>query len=273
VVTEGFFHADPHPGNLKWWNGKIYLLDLGMVGQIEPSVREMVLMMMLAFAQEDSPFLSDIVLLLAGGEHSLGDIDLAAFREEVGDLVGRYRKLSLREIRLGELLQEVTEIAFRHNVRMPANLMLATKAFAQMQLVAAELDPDLDPFSVAGSIIIRNTLGQVTRTLNPANVIYEMQKTRVRLVKVLEAFETLIGARPGTPLQVNFRGTEGLEQTVTQAMRQASLAVGAGSAILGAAITANSERTPSWVPRALGGFAAVLSAGLLLELGRRRPSP
>src|SRR5207249_3162823 len=52
VLIEGFFHADPHPGNMKWSDGKIYLLDLGMVGEVEPSVRELVMLLLLAFAQE-----------------------------------------------------------------------------------------------------------------------------------------------------------------------------------------------------------------------------
>jgi ubiquinone biosynthesis protein len=271
VMSDGFFHADPHPGNLKWWNGKIYFLDLGMVGEIEPSLRELLLMMLLAFAQEDTGFLSDIVLLLASGGLPMEEVNLPGFREEVAGLVQRYRDLSLREIQVAELMQQVTEISFRHNVRVPAALMLASKAFAQMQLVAAELDPTLDPFSVAGSMVLRNTVGQLTSFLNPQNLLYETQKARVRFFRVLEAVEGLIGARPGSPLQVNFHGTERLEAVVGRSARQLSLALGAGSAIVGAAMTANSERSPSWVSAAMGGLGAVLSGALLLEL-RRKPS-
>lgn len=270
VMTDGFFHADPHPGNLKWWNGKIYFLDLGMVGEIEPSIRELLLMMLLAFAQEDTGFLSDIVLLLASGGHPLEEVNLPGFRAEVGDLVSRYRDLSLREIQVAELLQEVTEISFRHNVRVPASLMLASKAFAQMQLVAAELDPTLDPFSVAGSMVFRNTVGQLTRFLKPQNILYETQKTRVRFFRVLEAVEGLIGARPGSPLQVNFHGTERLEDVLGRSSRQLALALGASSSIIGAAMTANSGRAPGWMPGAMSGLGAVLSGALLLEL-RSKP--
>ncbi len=51
VLGEGFFHADPHPGNLMWWNDTIYFLDLGMVGELEAELREQLLLALLAFAQ------------------------------------------------------------------------------------------------------------------------------------------------------------------------------------------------------------------------------
>src|SRR5262249_46629631 len=68
VLTDGFFHADPHPGNLLWWNDRIYFLDLGMVGEMEPPARELLLLMLLAFWQEDTAFLADVLLVLAGDE-------------------------------------------------------------------------------------------------------------------------------------------------------------------------------------------------------------
>src|SRR5207237_5151720 len=66
ILTDGFFHADPHPGNLMWWDGKIYLLDLGMTGEVEPELREALLLLLLAFWQEDIPFLADVMLALSG---------------------------------------------------------------------------------------------------------------------------------------------------------------------------------------------------------------
>src|SRR5262245_39767749 len=104
VMGEGFFHADPHPGNMKWWNDRIYFLDLGMVGEVEPAVRELMLLLLLAFAQEDAAFLAEAVLMLAGDDGPSDDIDMATFREELGRLIGRYRALALSEIQLGPLL-------------------------------------------------------------------------------------------------------------------------------------------------------------------------
>jgi ubiquinone biosynthesis protein len=268
VMTEGFFHADPHPGNMKWWNDKIYFLDLGMVGEVDAGLRELVLLIMLAFSQRDAAFLSEVVLMLSDGDRNGGVVDVVAFREDMERLIGRYRDLSLKELRLGPMLQEVTEISVRRNVRVPASLALMGKAFGQMQMAAAELDPTLDPFSVAETFVLRNTLRQLAGSLDPKKVFYETQKARVRLVRLLEAVEGSVGARPGSRLQVDFRGTEPLEESIARASRRLSLALGLGGALLGAAMTA--DRTPRWVPALLGGIGSALAARLLMDRPRRR---
>jgi ubiquinone biosynthesis protein len=270
VMAEGFFHADPHPGNMKWWNDKIYFLDLGMAGEVDAELRELVLLILLAFSQRDPAFLSEVVLMLADGEGRGDAVDIAAFREDMEQLIARYRDLSLKELRLGPILQEVTEISVRRNVRVPASLALMGKAFGQMQMAAAELDPDLDLFSVAESFVLRNTLRQLAGGLDPKKVFYETQKARVRLVRLLEAIEGAVGARPGARLQVDFRGTEPLEETIDRASRRLSFALGLGGALVGAALTANSERAPRWVPAAMGTIGSALAARLLMDRSRRR---
>lgn len=269
VMVEGVFHADPHPGNMKWWNDKIYFLDLGMVGEVDARLRELILLILLAFSQRDAAFLSEVVLMLADDRRS-DEIDLAAFQEDLEQLIGRYRDLSLKEIRLGPMLQEVTEISVRRNVRVPASLTLTGKAFAQMQSAAAKLDPDLDPFSVAESFVLRNTLRQLAGGLDPKKMCYETQKAKVRLVRVLEAIEGVVGARPGAPLQVHIQGTERLEETIDRASQRLSLAVGLGGTLVAAAMAANSTRAPRWVPAAMGGIGSALAAGLLMDRSRRR---
>jgi len=270
-MAAGFFHADPHPGNLKWWNDKIYFLDLGMVGEVDAQVRELVLLLLLAFAQQDAAFLSEVVLMLSAGDGSADAINTEAFQADLQGLILRYRSLSLRDIQLGPMLQEVTEISVRHNVRVPASLTLMGKAFAQMQLVAAELDPSLDPFSVAESFVLRNTMRQLAGALDPKKTFYEVQKARLRLVRVVEAIEGAVGARPGGSLQVQFRGTELLEASITQAGRRLSLAFGLSAALIGAAMAAGSDRAPRWLAPLMGGVGGLLAAGLAAGAIPRRP--
>jgi ubiquinone biosynthesis protein len=268
ILTDGFFHADPHPGNLMWWDDKIYFLDLGMVGQLGPEVRQLMLLLLMAFWREDVPFLSDVVLMLAG-EEQRGDIDLAAFQQEVGDLLSRYRGVALREMQLGPILQEVTEISIRHGVRLPASLALTGKALAQMQLATAQLDPTLDPLSVVGDFVMRGFVSRLKEKADPQWLFYEGQKLRARAVRLAEAIERLSGARPGPKLQVHFRGTEELEGTIRRAGRRIAVALAAGGALVGAAIVGASDTAATWVPAVLGSLGGVLTAGLLADILRR----
>jgi predicted unusual protein kinase regulating ubiquinone biosynthesis (AarF/ABC1/UbiB family)/nucleotide-binding universal stress UspA family protein len=268
VLDAGFFHADPHPGNMKWWNDCIYMLDLGMVGEVDAEVRGLIVMLLLAFTQEDASFLTEIVLMLAGGEGPPDAAARAAFEADLHEFMARYRSLSLRDIQLGPMLQEITEISVRHKVRVPSSLTLVGKAFAQMQLAAAELDPELDPFSVAESFMLRNTLGKLRSSVDPKSLFYEAQKAKLRLTRIVEAVESLVGARPGAKLQVQFRGTDRLEATIAQAGRRLSYAFGLSGAFVAMGVAMHSGRSPKWLPALMGAVGGTLSAGLVLDVAR-----
>jgi predicted unusual protein kinase regulating ubiquinone biosynthesis (AarF/ABC1/UbiB family) len=266
ILTDGFFHADPHPGNMLWSDGTIYFLDLGMVGEVTPDVRERVLLLLLAFWQEDVPFLAEILLLLA--PELPEKLDLDAFRDEIGDLLAQYRHKTLSEIQLGPIMQGLTEIASRHGVRLPASLALVGKALAQMQLTAGELDPKLDPFSVVGGFVAKNLLTRVRTEADPKRLFYQVRKVEVRANALVEAIERIAGARPGARMQIDLRGTTPLEDTIRTAARALSLAIAAGSCLVAAGSTA-AAHVASWIPVTLGTAGGALTILLLLGLRRR----
>jgi ubiquinone biosynthesis protein len=140
-----------------------------------------------------------------------------------------------------------------------------------MQLATAQLDPDLDPFDVAGSFLMRTLLRGMGSKLDPKALFYQAQKLKVRASRVVEALERLIGARPGQKLEVNFRAAS-LEKTVHAAGRRLALGVVAAAALLGTAITATAAQADTWIPWTLGGVGAAFTLSLVADLflGRRR---
>jgi ubiquinone biosynthesis protein len=270
VMVDGFFHADPHPGNLMWQPGedRLYFLDLGMAGDVGADMRESMMLLLMAFWQEDVGFLTDVTLMLAGAIDR-SDLDIEAFQSEIGALMAKYRGAQLKDIQLGPVLQEMTEVSLRHGVPLPASLTLTAKALAQMQLAAAELDPTVDPFDVAGRFLMRSVIRGIGAKTDPKALFYQTQRLKVRFLRVVEAVERLIGARPGQKLEVNFLATT-LETTIRRAGRRLALALTAGAAMLGTALTAVSDKVASWVPVAFGVIAFVLTLGLIVDLIRRR---
>ncbi len=104
----------------------------------------------------------------------------------------------------------------------------------------------------------------------PQEMLYEGQKLRTRVSKLMEALERLVGARPGPNLQVEFRGFEGVEVTVRRASRRLSFALAAAGAFVAMAITADSTNVAEWVPIAIGSIAGILTFGLMADVFRRR---
>jgi ubiquinone biosynthesis protein len=224
VLGEGFFHADPHPGNLRWADGQVWFLDFGMVGELEPDVRLLLLLLVMAFWRDDAPFLAETLLMLSGPDGPSG-LDLGELERDLEELLGHVRHGSLAEIELGQILTGMARIAARHGVRLPASLSLAGKALAQVQLTAAQLDPDLQPVELIGRFVARSLTRDLAREADPRVALYELQKLRVRARRLLEGLERVTGARPGPGLQVEVRGLAELERSV----RRMTLAIAAAA--------------------------------------------
>ena len=232
ILTVGFFHADPHPGNLKWWNDKIYFLDFGMVGEVDPETREHLLLLLMAFWRGGRRVPHGRAAHRVRRRPPRRPRPRGAPRRARRARATGSATSSLKEIQLGPILQGITEIAARHEMRLPASLALTGKALAQMQLTTAELDPTLDPFAVAGDYLLRRLGGRLRERADPQRLALRRREARVRLTRLVEAIERLAGARPGPRFQVQFSGTEQLEDTIRTAARRVALAILAGTCII-----------------------------------------
>jgi predicted unusual protein kinase regulating ubiquinone biosynthesis (AarF/ABC1/UbiB family) len=242
VLGAGFFHADPHPGNLMWGDGKLWLIDLGMVGELEPATRQQLMMLLLAFWQGDGQFLADLLINLGGGAKSSSrPVDMAGLGAALAELSADVRAASLSDLEIGPLLEQMTQIALKFHIELPAGLALVAKAMTQVQLTVTQLVPDQDLFAEARKLYLRDTVSRVTQRADPTKWIYEMEKLRRGLDTVMEAASLAVGARPGKRLQIGF-SSEQIERSITRAGRAIAGGVAGGMAILGAAIAYSSRR-------------------------------
>jgi ubiquinone biosynthesis protein len=274
ILIHGFLHADPHPGNFMWQPAeqRLYFLDLGSVDEIDSDIRELMVFVLTSFWQGDSQFLSDVVLTLS--ERTGREPDFEAFRQDIAQVVANHRGASLKNIQLGTVLLEITQVAFRRGVVLPGSLTLTAKALGQMQVVVSQLDPSLDPFEVAGRFLMRRLMRQIAAASDPKTLFYEFQKLKFRTVRLFDALERLVGAQPGPKADFSFRAAS-LERTVARASRRLALGLIAGFNVLATALTSVSGHVPIWVSIVFAFVGAGFLLGLLVDLlhanGRTNP--
>jgi predicted unusual protein kinase regulating ubiquinone biosynthesis (AarF/ABC1/UbiB family) len=143
ILVDGFFHADPHPGNLYVTpDHRIALLDLGMVGRTSPRLQEKLLTLLLAIGDGQGDRAAEVAASL--GEVA-PDADLHAFSRTVADLVAQHRTTTMEQIEIGRVVVSTSAAAGRHGVRMPAELTLLGKTLLHLDQVARTLHPEFDP--------------------------------------------------------------------------------------------------------------------------------
>lgn len=147
VFEEGFFHADPHPGNFFVIPGEVIVaVDFGMVGHISRPLRQELLRLFVVAIRMDTDAVVDQMLRMSMVGRG---VDRVGLRRDMERMLQRYAGRPLKEILAREVVDEAMAIAFRRRLRLPAELWLLGKMLGMLEGVGLQLDPDFDPFSAA----------------------------------------------------------------------------------------------------------------------------
>ncbi len=143
ILVEGFFHADPHPGNVLLTDDhRIALIDLGMVARVPGNMRKLLIKLLLALSDGDGKATAEAAVVLG---RPLEDFDEASFVTAASDMVERSKGATIAELDAGSMVMELMRISGDHGLRLPAELSMLGKALLNLDQVARQLDPDFDP--------------------------------------------------------------------------------------------------------------------------------
>jgi len=139
ILEDGFFHADPHPGNVIYLPGnRIAMIDFGMAGRLSPARRNQIIDLLSGIARRESEPMLEVLLEWAGDEA----VDEERLAADVDELVSDYAELPLREIRVGELVGRITTMMREHGTVLPSDLTLLFKALITLEGLGRKYDPD-----------------------------------------------------------------------------------------------------------------------------------
>lgn len=145
IFRDGFYQADPHPGNfIVLPRGKIGLIDAGMVGRVDQQCRAQIEDILLAAGEQDAERLTDSVLRITGRPHHF---DRNALRADLSELVQEYGTQPIEEFDVGGMLNQVTGILHRHKLILPGRISMLIKCLILLEGTAHLLSP---AFSLAG---------------------------------------------------------------------------------------------------------------------------
>jgi len=195
VTVEGVYHADPHTGNvLLTGDGRLALLDFGLLGRLDDETRTTLSLLLLAIARNRA---DDAASLLLGLSLTTLDSDEAAFAHELRRKLPRYHWRPLAAIRAGEALTDLQRICLRYGIRLPPSFALVGKTLAQADSIARTLDPELDPITLLEDESRGLMLAEAERNLEPDRFLSQaftqlgpLTRLPRRIVQIADRLET-----------------------------------------------------------------------------------
>ena len=152
VLDDGFFHADPHPGNIIIAGGQIVLIDLGMTGRLNAKTRSVLKQMIFAVAKQDSPALADGLLRFAGTESDASDYP--ALLADLDTIVAEYGTVDLKDLDLASFVTALTQLAQRHGIEVPSTVTTVARALVTLEGLLDEFIPDVNMIEIISEHIV-----------------------------------------------------------------------------------------------------------------------
>jgi len=272
LLEDGFFHADPHPGNVLYLPGnRIAFIDFGMVGRLTEERRSQVARLLHGLVSRDSGLVADVLLDWSDDDHLDPESDLLNLRTEIDTFVDLYHGVPLQRLNIGAMLSDLLTILREHSLSLPTDLALMIKAFITLEGMGRQLDPDFDIAAEASPFLRQVLLAHAA----PAAFARRGWRAFADTVDLLAGLprdlrQFLRAARRGKlQVQVEVLPLQRFGSQIDRAASRLSLAIVIAALIIGSAIVMTVDKAPvlPGLPSfGLLGFVSALIGGLWLLL-------
>jgi predicted unusual protein kinase regulating ubiquinone biosynthesis (AarF/ABC1/UbiB family) len=234
ILVDGFFHADPHPGNIFVTDDyKIALIDLGMVGRITPGMQEQLLKLILAVADGRADDVTETILSIGT---RLPEFDEAAYKSRMTEIITRNQNASTQEIQIGTVLMDFTRTASETGVRLPSELTMLGKTLLNLDELGRILDPDFNPNDAIRRDAAEITRQRLAKSLSPANIFAAAMEAKEFAQEMPRRVNKILDSLANNQLKIEveaideqtlIEGAQKIANRITTGLILAALIVGA----------------------------------------------
>jgi predicted unusual protein kinase regulating ubiquinone biosynthesis (AarF/ABC1/UbiB family) len=270
LYIDGFFHADPHPGNLFYLkDGRVALLDCGMVGRLDPRTQQILTEMLLAIVDLDAQRCAQLTLQLA---ESTQPVIMVQLENDYDRMLRKYYNLSVSQMNFSQIIYELLQVARNNKIRLPSNMGLYAKTLANLEGVARGFNPEvnfIDEIQPLLTDLFRRQLFGDSPVRSLLRTALDLKSLTLQSPRQIEL---LLDRITSETLQWNIsvRGLDGLRRTTDDAANRLSFSILVGSLIMGAAIISSNARTSqlSFLSSVLFAVASLLGLWLIISILR-----
>jgi len=266
IFEYGFFHADPHPGNIAISSEqKIIFYDFGQIGMVDDMLKEQCVDLLVSMMRYDVYGVTQALLAIAIGSQGVNRMELS---RDVARLEQKYYGLPMSQIKLGESLAELLELSTRYQVRVPPELSLMVKMLMTVESLVSQLDPELSIVDIAEPYGRKVMLKRYSPKHMGENLL-SMTLDYGRVVKQFPRdFENILRLLSDGELKLNMQHSnlDRLTSRLDIISNRLSISIIVGSIIIGSALIMEKTNSGfiSRIPLVDIGFLTALILGLFL---------
>ena len=268
IFTHGFFHADPHPGNIfVMEDNVISFIDFGMMGTLRPSHLQFLGKYVLGYIDRDANTMTEALLLVSGKRNFSRFKDL---EYQIGDMLAHYKYLSIDEMDFGKVMNESVDILVHFGLRIPGDIYLLVKSLMAIERVAVLLHPGID-FAFEMRPYAMELIAKQYHPKHIAKEIFDSLKDYYTLLKELpsDLNDIIYKIKEGRfKTQIEVKGIEPLIEHIESASNRVAIAIVLAALIIGASIISQWEQI-RWIGGIVFGLAGIFGFWLVVKLLRR----
>ena len=262
VLQDGFFHGDPHPGNIFVYEGKICFIDFGIMGTLSNSLKSTLNDMISAVAFND---INKMISALLSIGIKKGYVDRNKLYEDLDYLLVNYLSVSLNNIQISVLLSEVFDIAKQNNIRLPRDFTLLIRGLVILEGVISSIAPDIKIIDIAIPYVKANNKFSLLTHLDFNTLLmrsYSFIKDSSRLPsKIIELSDSLINGR--AKLQLEHKNLNTPISELNKGINRLVSALIISSMIIGSSTILNSNIGPKIYNMSLIGITGFITAAFM----------
>ncbi len=262
IFIHRFFHADPHPGNLMVYQGKIVFLDFGIMGRISEEERKNLVELIYYVIKRQEEKAALYILKLSKIEK---DIDISSFQREMADIIASYFYSSLKQIELKSLLDDVLKVMQRYKIFFKEENYLFVKSLVTMEGVGKQLYPNFNAAKEIAPFIKK----LYKSTFSVKNIFYKTTEINKNILEFLynlpiDLNEIIKKIKKGN-LKIEFEhvGLEEFEKTIAKSFNRLSISIVIASILIGSSMLLSSHVPPLFKNVSIFGILGFLSAFIL----------
>jgi len=263
IFEDGFFHADPHPGNIFVKDKKIIVpVDFGIMGRLDEQLMEELSDLLIGIIQKDSDLIIRVLINLGSLDE---DQETRTLRADISGFIDRYYALPIKRINMKAIMTDVFELMSKHQLRTPSSLLLLMKSMGTYEDLARKLYPDFEMFSLARPYVRKLML----RRLDLSRIAYQGVKTLRDLYDLLKVapreLELLLKKikRGQFAIELQDRGLQNLMDEIDRSSNRIAFSLIIAALIVGSSLILSFETGPLFLGYPLLGILGFLFAGLL----------